>query len=278
MGLLDTEEVACKLAPGAGGGPPKYPTIRQVVRPGEDQDENMAIRLRPILTVAAGLLAVLLVAAVYQAANWPRVHDLAEKSPETTAFIDHYLELSAQSGQPAELQWQWVSYDAISAHLKRAVLVAEDISFFSHGGFEFAEIKLAVQHALKGERGLRGASTITQQLAKNLWLSPSRNPVRKVKEALLTRQLESKLSKKRILELYLNVVEFGPGVYGAEAAARHYFGVPAADLTETEAAQLAAALPKPSRWNPASESGYYRSYVSKIEERMDKAEFLWRRI
>ena len=238
----------------------------------------MAVRLRPILYIAAGVLAVLLIAAVYQAATWPRVHDLAENNPETTAFIDAYLELSADGDQPADLQWRWVSYDAISAHLKRAVLVAEDISFFSHDGFEFGEIKLAVRQALKGERGLRGASTITQQLAKNLWLSPSRNPFRKVKEALLTRQLESNLSKKRILELYLNVAEFGPGIYGAEAASRHYFGVSASDLTETEAAQLAAALPRPSRWNPASESGYYRSYASKIEERMDKAEFLWRRI
>jgi len=238
----------------------------------------MAVRLRPILYIAVGVLGLFLVAAVFQAASWPRVHDLAEKNPETTAFIKRHLELSAQSGEPVDLRWQWVSYDAISAHLKRAVLVAEDISFFSHDGFEFAEIKLAIQQALQGERGLRGASTITQQLAKNLWLSPSRSPFRKVKEALLTRQLESNLSKKRILELYLNVVEFGPGVYGAEAAARYYFGVPAADLTETEAAQLAAALPRPSRWNPASESDYYRSYASKIEERMDKAEFLWRRI
>jgi monofunctional biosynthetic peptidoglycan transglycosylase len=220
----------------------------------------------------------LLIAAVHQAATWPRVHDLWEKNPETTAFIDRHLELSAQSGEPLDLRWQWVSYDAISAHLKRAVLVAEDISFFSHDGFEFAEIKLSVHQALKGERGLRGASTITQQLAKNLWLSPSRNPFRKVKEALLTRQLESILSKKRILELYLNVAEFGPGVYGAEAASRHYFGKSAADLNETEAAQLAAALPRPSRWNPASDSGYYHNYASKIEERMDKAEFLWRRI
>jgi len=238
----------------------------------------MAVRLRRILYAAAGVLAVLLVAAIYQATTWPRVHELAEVNPETTAFIDSYLDRSGQSDQPRELHWQWVPYDAISAHLKRAVLVAEDISFFSHDGFEFAEIKLAVTQALKGERGLRGASTITQQLAKNLWLSPSRNPLRKVKEALLTRQLERNLSKKRILELYLNVVEFGPGVYGAEAASRHYFGVPASDLTETEAAQLAAALPRPSRWNPASESGYYRNYASKIEERMDKADFLWRRI
>ncbi len=238
----------------------------------------MAVRLRPIFYVATGVLAILLVAAVYQAATWPRVRDLVEGDPRSTAFIDRYLELKAQSDQTPDLRWNWVSYDAISAHLKRAVLVAEDISFFSHNGFELAELKLAVQQALKGERGLRGASTITQQLAKNLWLSPSRSPLRKIKEALLTRQLEIHLSKKRILELYLNVAEFGPGVYGAEAAARHYFGKAAADLTETEAAQLAASLPRPSRWNPASKSGYYRSYASKIEERMDKAEFLWRRI
>ncbi len=168
-------------------------------------------------------------------------------------------------------------YDSISADLKRAVVAGEDIEFFSHRGFSYPELKDALKDAL-GEGRLRGASTITQQLAKNLWLSPSRNPLRKVREALLTRQLEKHLSKHRILELYLNVVEFGPGIYGAEAAALHYFGSSASQLTEEQAAQLAAGLPRPSRWHPGSDSPSYQRYVAEIQRRMHKAEFLWRRI
>jgi monofunctional biosynthetic peptidoglycan transglycosylase len=169
-----------------------------------------------------------------------------------------------------------VPYDAISPQLKRAVLVAEDIEFFSHGGFSFAELRQAVRDALSGRRELRGASTITQQLAKNLWLSPSRNPLRKIKEALLTWQLERELSKKRILELYLNVAEFGPGIYGVEAAARHYFGAAAAEVGERQAAELAAALPRPSRWHPGSQSQSYERYILEIQRRMEMATFLRR--
>ena len=137
-------------------------------------------------------------------------------------------------------------YGRISAELKLAVLVAEDIDFFSHHGFAVAELKKAVQEAWEEGEMPRGASTLSQQLAKNLWLSPSRNPLRKVKEALLTRSLEKHLAKRRILELYLNVVEFAPGVYGAEAAAQRFFGKPAAALSRPEAAALAGGLPKPS--------------------------------
>ncbi len=226
------------------------------------------------LTAAAAFLVVF----VYQAITWPNVAQLARENPHSTAFIDSYLARHEGTGKRALLLWTWVPYDSISPNLKRAVLVAEDINFFSHSGFELAEVKLAVRDALTGTRDLRGASTISQQLAKNLWLSPSRNPLRKFKEALLTRQLEQHLSKRRILEIYLNVAEFGPGVYGAEAAARHYFDLPAAQLNELEAAQLAAALPRPSRWNPLSDSESYRSYAARIVERMDKAQFLWRRI
>ena len=136
-------------------------------------------------------------------------------------------------------------YARIAPDLKVAILVAEDIDFFSHEGFAVGEMKLALEEAWKEGEAPRGASTITQQLAKNLWLSPSRNPWRKVKEALLTRSLERHLEKRRILELYLNVVEFGPGIYGAEAASRNYFGVAASALTRRQAAELAASLPKP---------------------------------
>ena len=221
---------------------------------------------------------ILTVLAAYTTSTWPDVDALDECNPPTTAFIDSYLaRAESREGSP-EVLWTWVPYDSISPHLKRAVLVAEDIGFFSHSGFETAEIKQAIRDALSGERSLRGASTITQQLAKNLWLSPSRNLLRKLKEAALTYQLEHQLSKRRILELYLNVVEFGPGVYGAEAAARYYFGKAAAALDPREAALLAAGLPRPSRWNPASDNQYYRQYTSDIQKRMERAEFLWRRI
>jgi monofunctional biosynthetic peptidoglycan transglycosylase len=148
--------------------------------------------------------------------------------------------------------------------------VAEDASFFSHRGFAADEIREALDKAVKELDLPRGASTITQQLAKNLWLSPSRNPIRKVKEAVLTWQLERALTKRRILELYLNVVEFGPGVYGAEAAARHYFRKPAAELTEHDAAQLAAALPRPSAWHPGVGTRGYQRYVEDIRRRMER--------
>jgi monofunctional biosynthetic peptidoglycan transglycosylase len=171
-----------------------------------------------------------------------------------------------------------VPYGAIAPSLKRAVLVAEDVNFFAHRGFDLDEMREAVTEAFAEAELPRGASTITQQLAKNLWLSRARSPVRKVREALLTRQLESTLGKRRILELYLNVVEFGPGVYGAEAASRRYFGKPAAELDEHEAALLAAALPSPARWHPGSLSPLYYRHVRSIERRMARAQFLWKLI
>ena len=231
------------------------------------------------LLLAFGIAVLAAVAAgVYVLLSWPDVQALAHTPPRSTAFIDRYREQQRAAGRADTVAWQWVSWDVISPHLKRAVVSAEDMEFFSHTGFSTSEIRTAIREALREGRGLRGASTITQQLAKNLWLSPSRNPLRKLKEAILTRQLERRLSKRRILELYVNVVEFGPGVYGAEAAAQHYFGKPAASLTEREAAQLAAGLPRPASWHPGVDSPYYRRYVEDILGRMARAEFLWRRI
>lgn len=230
---------------------------------------------RAKLAIAAAVLLVV-TGLVYQLATWPDVRRLAHEDPETTAFIERYRAERRATGEPEELRWQPVRYDRISPHLKRAVVAAEDLEFFRHHGFSSAELKNALREALKQLEVPRGASTITQQLAKNLWLSPSRSPLRKLKEVLLTRQLEKHLSKRRILELYLNVVEFGPGIYGAEAAARHYSGKPASDLTPHEAAQLAASLPRPSAWHPGVASRGYQRYVAEIERRMDWATFLWR--
>jgi len=217
------------------------------------------------LGLAAGFVAV-------KALTWPDVAALARENPATTAFVER-----ANRRDPSlHARLRWVPYARISPHLKRAVLVSEDINFFSHKGFELGELKQAVTEALEDKEAPRGASTLTQQLAKNLWLSPSRNPLRKLEEALLTAQLERHLDKRRIFELYLNVAEFGPGIFGAEAAARRYFGLAAADLGERQAAELAAGLPRPSSWHPGSTSRVYRRRVERTLSRMARAQWLWK--
>jgi monofunctional biosynthetic peptidoglycan transglycosylase len=225
-------------------------------------------RLRRCLRYAFLALApALLSISLFVVFTWPDVGSLAELNPESTAFIEQ-----ARS-RGTDVEWRWVSANAISIDLKKAVLVAEDLSFFNHNGFDTHEIRIAAREAIQGKR-VRGASTITQQLAKNLWLSPSRSPDRKLREIALTRQLERHLSKRRILELYLNVVEFGPGIYGAEAASRHYYGIPASDLDAEQAARLAASLPRPSKWHPGVESRGYEGSVLRILNLMEDCGWL----
>lgn len=220
------------------------------------------------------LLLALLAFVGYEAWTWPDVAALARRNPPTTAFIESYRARQRAAGRDDRVQRVFAPYGAIASSLKRAVLVAEDINFFSHRGFDVGEISNAVTKALEAGEAPRGASTITQQLAKNLWLSPSRNPLRKLEEAILTWQLERTLRKRRILELYLNVAEFGPGVYGVEAASRRYFARPASEVTDDEAAQLAASLPSPATWHPGSSRPGYRRHVESIRRRMVKATFL----
>ncbi len=231
-----------------------------------------ARRRRWVYRLAALVAIALTVWISWEAATWPDVGALAARPPATTAFIERHKERDRAAGRMPRIEWRWVPAGAISLHLKRAVLVAEDIGFFGHHGFATDEIREAMFQAIEERKVPRGASTITQQLAKNLWLSPSLNPLRKVREGMLTWQLERTLSKRRILELYLNVVEFGPGVYGAEAASRHYFGKPAAELGEDEAAQLAAGLPRPRAWHPGVSTPAYRRYVESIRRRLERAE------
>jgi monofunctional biosynthetic peptidoglycan transglycosylase len=214
----------------------------------------------------------------WEALTWPHVAALGRSNPKTTAFIERFKTAQRAAGKSDTPDWRWVPYSAISPHLKRAVLVSEDINFFGHHGFEVAEIETSLNDALD-KRGIpRGASTISQQVAKNLWLSPSRNPLRKVEEAILTWQLERTLDKKRIFEIYLDVAEFGPGIYGAEAASRRYFGKSAAELDEHEAAQLAACLPNPRQWHPGERSAVAARRTERILGRMEKAKFLWKEI
>jgi monofunctional biosynthetic peptidoglycan transglycosylase len=238
----------------------------------------MSPRGRAFLFALLGTAALLAAVVIYELVTWPDVAALADHPPKTTAFIDAYQARQRAAGKSPAVAWRWVAWSDISAHLKRAVVSGEDMEFFFHHGFSTAEMEAALKETVEEGKPLRGASTITQQLAKNLWLSPSRNPWRKVKEALLTRSLERHLSKRRILDLYLNVVEFGPGIYGAEAAAHTYFDEPASALTEEQAAMLAAGLPRPSTWHPGRTTSGYLAYVAEIERRMAKATFIWRYI
>ena len=210
----------------------------------------------------------------YEVWTWPRVGALATRPPRTTAFIDRYRAEQRAAGRDGRVQWTWVPYAAISMPVKRAVVVAEDIRFFAHGGVDLDEVEDALERAVERKELPRGASTITQQLAKNLWLTPSRNPLRKAREAILAWQLERTLTKRRILELYLNVAEFGTGCYGVEAAARRYFGKPAADVAPLEAAQLAASLPNPRAWHPGSTGRAYQAHVARILRRVERADWL----
>lgn len=166
--------------------------------------------------------------------------------PANTAFMEAGLDrLQEKKGPDAELRQQWVDYSRISIHLKRAVIAAEDSKFLEHEGFDWEGIETAFEKNLKKGRIVAGGSTISQQLAKNLFLSASRNPLRKVQEAIITVMIETVWTKRRILEVYLNVIEWGNGIYGAEAAARRYYKTSAAGLGSAQAAHLAAMIPNP---------------------------------
>ncbi|MGH7874471.1 MAG: monofunctional biosynthetic peptidoglycan transglycosylase [Candidatus Binatia bacterium] len=175
----------------------------------------------------------------------PDVAVLKQKNPRTTALMDLRDHEYNNRGARTQRQQIWMPYGAISEHLKKAILISEDAGFFSHKGIDLNELQAALKRDWETMSFSRGGSTITMQLAKNLYLNPSKNPLRKLKEVVIARQLEENLSKRRIFEIYLNVVEWGRHIYGAEAAARFYFGKSAAALDPLESATLAALLPSP---------------------------------
>jgi monofunctional biosynthetic peptidoglycan transglycosylase len=187
---------------------------------------------------------------VYVYVTLPDVRPLATTNPATTAFMELRAREAAREGRSLRHVQRWIPYTRVSQNLKRAVLVAEDDAFWEHDGIDVEQIKRSIQIDLRGG-SVRGGSTITQQLAKNLYLSPSRDPLRKIRELIIARRLEAELSKARIFEIYLNVIEWGDGIWGADAAARTYFGVSAAGLSREQAALLAGAIINPRLYSPA---------------------------
>jgi monofunctional biosynthetic peptidoglycan transglycosylase len=219
------------------------------------------------LTLAAiAAVAFLWLAWIAAHIGWYRFN-----APGETAFMAQRMDELRASNAKATLQYRWVPYARISVQLKRAMIAAEDAKFAEHGGFDWDGIRNAIEKNRKSGRIVGGGSTITQQLAKNLFLSPARSYWRKAQEAMVTVLLEAMLPKQRIFELYLNVIEWGNGVFGAEAAARRYFGVSAAQLTVEQAAKLAAMTPSPRLFERRPNSAYLDSRVVTITARMPAA-------
>ena len=182
----------------------------------------------------------------------PDVRSLAKENPKTTAFMEiRKAEARAAGRNKFAIRQTWIPYQRISPLLRRAVISTEDAAFFDHDGIDLAEIKASLEKNWEEGQFLRGGSTITQQLAKNLYLSETRNPLRKVTELMIARRLEAALTKQRIFEIYLNMIEWGDGIFGCEAAARTYYGKSCADLEITEAAMMAGAIINPRLHSPA---------------------------
>jgi monofunctional biosynthetic peptidoglycan transglycosylase len=186
----------------------------------------------------------------------PDLSKLKKQNPKKTALMEYREKTLKEKGKKYRIDQSWVPYSRISPYLVKAVLIAEDDKFWSHEGFDYEAIQKAIEKDLKAKKFKFGGSTITQQLARNLFLSPEKSLTRKISEALITWRMEQVLSKKRILELYLNVAEWGEGIFGAEAASRHYYGKSSSELSPEEAARLAAILPNPRRYRPIGDQRY----------------------
>ncbi|MDP3024426.1 MAG: monofunctional biosynthetic peptidoglycan transglycosylase [candidate division Zixibacteria bacterium] len=224
--------------------------------------------------IFSALLLIFVLIFLMEYLTLPDVKYLQKENPETTSLIQiRNKEYEREGKKPREYRI-WVPYSQVSLYLKKAILVSEDINFFTHSGIDLQEMKESLKIDWKKKGFSRGASTITQQLAKNLYLSPSKNPFRKLKEILIAFRLEKALSKRRIFELYLNLVEWGDGIYGCEAASRYYFGKSSSDLTPDEAIRMATSLPFPRKYPPTSDARRFERRRKIILNRMLKYGFL----
>jgi monofunctional biosynthetic peptidoglycan transglycosylase len=223
-------------------------------------------------TFCYGLGALVLAFVLAQIWYFGNILHLSHYDPGSTAFMESRLEALRAKNPGVKLRHTWVPYERISAQLKRAVVAAEDAKFLDHEGFDWEAIQKAMTKNEQRGKVVSGASTISQQLAKNLFLSGERSWLRKGEEAIITWMMERALSKRRILELYLNVAEWGEGVFGAEAAARYHFGLPAAALGPEHAAYLAAVLPSPRRYERGRVTPYIAGRVDTILARMEKVQ------
>jgi len=227
--------------------------------------------MRSFWKVTSIILMIILVFFIVDVGRYffyPRVGSLKKSCPEKTAFMKYREKTWRNEGTNKKITRIWVPLSRISPYAMKAVIIAEDDKFWSHEGFDFEAMQKALKKDIQKKKIKAGGSTISQQLAKNLYLSPSKSPIRKIKEAILTWRMENNLNKRRIMELYMNVAEWGDGIFGIEAAARKYYGKSAASLGPREGAALASILPNPIRYQPNSTSKYVAYRSNRIYEIM----------
>jgi monofunctional biosynthetic peptidoglycan transglycosylase len=220
------------------------------------------------------LVFILILCGLAYYSLYPDVSQLKKQNPKKTALMEIREAEWKAKGKKVVIEQKWVSLSRVSPYLVKAVLIGEDDKFWSHSGFDLDAMQKALEKDLKAGKMKFGGSTISQQLVKNLYLSPSRNPLRKVKEAIITWRLERTLSKKRILEIYLNVAEWGEGVFGIEAASQRFYGKPSSSLTAEEASRLAAVLPNPRKFRTEGNSRYVENRSRIIYRVMVKRGFV----
>lgn len=225
------------------------------------------IKSNPIKSLIICFLVIVLLQIAFL--PYSDIRRLKKENPGETAFMREFAEKAQKEGKPHRKKQYWISYRSIPKDAIDAVVVAEDGTFWSHDGFDWFEFRESIEKNFEEGRAARGASTITQQLVKNLYLSPSKNPIRKLKEWILTWYVERQLSKTRILEIYLNVIEWGAGVYGIEAASRYYFDKSASELNRDECMRLAAIIPSPRKHRADVDSKYVLRRSKIILDRME---------
>ncbi len=230
--------------------------------------KNIMKSWEKIVTVTLILVVAAFVIDIGRYFIFPNIKYLKKYNPEKTAFMKCREEAWRQQGVKRNAQRIWVPISQVSPYVLKAVIIAEDHKFWTHEGFDFEAMQKALEKNMKQNKVKVGGSTISQQLAKNLFLTPEKDPIRKIKEAILTWRLEKHLSKRRILELYLNVAEWGDGIFGIEAAARYHYGRSAADLSARQAATLAAILPNPIRYRTDGTSRYVQNQADRIYQIM----------
>lgn len=229
--------------------------------------------IRKFFLFLLAIFSVLLVVFIaYQSYVLFKLWWWTDHPPTTTAFMSARLAVLREKDAEANLKYQWVAYEKISNNLKRAIIVAEDAKFTDHEGFDWEGIQKAMEKNQKKGKIVAGGSTISQQLSKNLFLSGERSAIRKGEEAMITLMMESVMNKERIFEIYLNVIEWGNGVFGAEAAARYYYGIPAAQLSAEQAAKLAAMVPRPRFYDKNRNAPWLLKKTQIILSRMPQAE------
>ena len=225
------------------------------------------LKRNPLKSAIVLFVAIILFQIIFL--PYSDVKQLKTKNPGETAFMREYMDRAKKEKRPFHKKQSWISLKSIPQDAVDAVVVAEDGTFWWHDGFDWFEFKESVEKNFEEGRAARGASTITQQLVKNLYLSSSKNPLRKLKEWILTWYMEQQLSKSRILEIYFNVIEWGDGVYGIEAASQYYFDKPASDLNRDECTRLAAIIPSPRKHRADVDSQYVLRRSKLILERME---------